>query len=172
MRGIRGVCHHNERGIGRISAEEEVEGAVWEEMWGQEREGAVEVIGGGGNGGERLEGFAGFIDGDEEGEGCGVGGEGFEGVGKGGGGGDAGSHRAGEVRREERIAASGNGSSIVREETSASVSSRGARPGKRFPAAESRIREGGFASTFIINSYMDSASVIAKARRRQTAHLT
>lgn len=72
MRGIRGVCHHNERGIGRISAEEKVEGAVGEEVRSQEREGAVEVIGGCGNGGERLEGFGGFVDGDEEGEGCGV----------------------------------------------------------------------------------------------------
>lgn len=60
----------------------------------------MEVIGGGWNGGERLEGLGVFSDGDEEGEGCGVGGEGFEGVGEGGGGGDAGSHRAGE--RDER----------------------------------------------------------------------
>ncbi len=165
MRGIRRVSYHNERGIGRISAEEEVEGAVWEEIWSQKGEGAVEVIGGCRNGGERLEGFGFFVDGDEEGEGCGVGGEGFEGVGQGGGGGDAGSHRAGEVRREERIAASGNGSSIVREETSASVSSRGARPGKRFPAAESCVRLPISSSPLIEHRSCN-------ARRRQIAHLS
>jgi len=72
MRGIRRVSYHNEGRIGRISAEEKVEGAVWEEVWSQKREGGVEVIGGCRDRGERLEGFGKFVDGDEEGEGRGV----------------------------------------------------------------------------------------------------
>lgn len=53
-------------------AEEDVEGFFGEEMWCQEREGSVEVIRGSRHGDEGLEGFGFAVDGDEEGEGCGV----------------------------------------------------------------------------------------------------